>query len=165
MVVSRDPLLRWVKAQGATVVAQKLQRRDVKVLATDDVHLRAGDASTACSVFIDGRPRRFLVMIEGARQDTGAYALSVMVRVRPWRWVLNAIWRFALSLHGFPAICRDLYVPMNSAWQRRWAKMDQARMAVSGRITQNAQEPNRGSFVYEHYREGRMRRPAKVPLL
>ena len=55
--ISRDTLLRLVKAQGATVIAQNLQRRDVKVLAVDDVNLRKGDASTACSVFIDRPPR------------------------------------------------------------------------------------------------------------
>ncbi len=44
---------------GATVVAQNLQRRDVKVLAVDDVDLRKGDASTACSVFIDGETLAF----------------------------------------------------------------------------------------------------------
>ena len=70
IVVSRDTLLRLVKAQGATVIAQNLQRRDVKVLAVDDVNLRKGDASTACSVFIDGETHRFLLMVEGARQDT-----------------------------------------------------------------------------------------------
>ena len=69
IVVSRDTVLRLLKAQGATVVAQNLQRRHVKVLAVDDVNLRKGDASTACSVFIDGETHRFLVMVEGARQD------------------------------------------------------------------------------------------------
>ena len=70
MVVSRDTLLRLLKTQGATVVAQTLQHRDVKGLAVDDVHLRKGGASTACSVFIDGETHRFLVMVEGARQGT-----------------------------------------------------------------------------------------------
>jgi len=70
IVVSRDTMLRLVKVQGATVVAQNLQLRDVKVLAVDDVNLRKGDTSTACSVFIDGETHRFLVMVEGARQDT-----------------------------------------------------------------------------------------------
>ncbi len=51
------------------MVAQNLERRDVKVLAVDDVNLRKGDASTACPVFIDGETHRFLVMVEGARQD------------------------------------------------------------------------------------------------
>ena len=69
-VVSRDTLLRLLKTQGATVVAQTLQHGDVKGLAVDDVHLRKGGASTACSVFIDGETHRFLVMVEGARQDT-----------------------------------------------------------------------------------------------
>jgi len=59
-----------VKAQGATVVAQNLQRRDVKGLAVDDVNLRKGDSSTACSVFIDGETHRFLLMVQGARQAT-----------------------------------------------------------------------------------------------
>ena len=54
IVVSRDTLIRLLKTQGATVVAQNLQRRDVEVLAVDDVNGRKGDASTACSVFIDG---------------------------------------------------------------------------------------------------------------
>ena len=65
IVVSRDTLLRLVKAKGATVIAQKLQRREVKVLAVDDVNLRKGDASTACSGFIDGETHRFLLMWKG----------------------------------------------------------------------------------------------------
>ncbi len=89
MVVSRDTLLRLVKAQGAAVVAQNLQRRDVKVLAVDDVNLRKGDASTACSVFIDGVTHRFLVMVEGARQDITE---AVMVKIPTVEIVSQGLW-------------------------------------------------------------------------
>jgi len=41
----------------------------------------------------------------------------VKARGGPWRWGLNGIWPFALSLYGYPAICSTLYVLMNSGRQ------------------------------------------------
>lgn len=45
---------------------QHLKRDDIQVLSVDDVNLRKGNASTACSVFIDGDSHRVLVIVEGA---------------------------------------------------------------------------------------------------
>ncbi len=56
-------------------------------------------------------------MVEGDRQDTGAYTLSVMAGGGPWRWGWNRIWQFALSLYGHPGIWNTLYVLMNSGRQ------------------------------------------------
>ena len=73
--VSRETILRLVKARGATVVAQNLERDDVRVLSVDDINLRKGQPSTACSVFIDGETHRVLVIVQG---DSQAIAEKVM---------------------------------------------------------------------------------------
>ncbi|MDA8194913.1 MAG: ISL3 family transposase [Thermaerobacter sp.] len=66
--VSRPTVLRLVKSQGAAVVAQNLARDDVWVLGVDDINLRKGNASTACSVFLDAQTHRVLVVVQGATE-------------------------------------------------------------------------------------------------
>jgi len=68
ILVSRDTVLRFVKAQGAIVIAQNLARLDVKVLDVDDVNFRKGHGATAHTVFIDGESHRFLLLVQGATQ-------------------------------------------------------------------------------------------------
>lgn len=67
--VSRDTILRLVKKKGASVLAQNFERDDVKVLSIDDVNLKKGNSSSACSVFIDGETHRALVIVQGATQE------------------------------------------------------------------------------------------------
>lgn len=67
--VSRDTILRLIKNKAASVVAQNLNRDDVKVLSVDDINLRKGNSSTACSVFIDGETHRVLVIVQGATKE------------------------------------------------------------------------------------------------
>lgn len=67
--VSRDTILRLIKNKAAAVVAQNLKRDDVKVLSVDDINLRKGNSSTACSVFIDGETHRVLVIVQGATKE------------------------------------------------------------------------------------------------
>lgn len=67
--ISRDTLLRLVKKKGAAVVAQNLERDDIKILSVDDINLKKGNSSTACSVFIDGETHRVLVIVQGATQE------------------------------------------------------------------------------------------------
>lgn len=67
--VSADTITREVKKKGAAVVAENLKRDDVKVLSVDDINLRKGNASTACSVFIDAETHRVLVIVQGASAD------------------------------------------------------------------------------------------------
>ena len=50
------------------MLAQNLERDDVRVLSVDDVNLRKGQPSTACSVFIDAETHRVLVIVQGASQ-------------------------------------------------------------------------------------------------
>lgn len=64
--VSGDTIERELKKKGALVVTQNLQRDDVNVLAIDDINLRKGNSSTACTVFIDGETHRVLVIAQGA---------------------------------------------------------------------------------------------------
>jgi len=73
--VSTDTINREVKKKGAEVVAQNLKRDDVKVLSVDDINLRKGNSSTACSVFIDAETHRVLVIVQGA---TGEIAKKVI---------------------------------------------------------------------------------------
>lgn len=73
--VSTDTINREVKKKGALVVDQNLKRDDVKVLSVDDINLRKGNSSTACSVFIDAQTHRVLVIVQGA---TGAIAEKVI---------------------------------------------------------------------------------------
>jgi DNA-binding NarL/FixJ family response regulator len=64
--VSTDTINREVKKKGALIVAQNLRRDDVKILSIDDINLRKGNSSTACSVFIDAETHRVLVIVQGA---------------------------------------------------------------------------------------------------
>ena len=73
--VSRDTINREIKKKGAIVVAQNLKRDDIKVLSVDDINLRKGNSSTACSVFIDAETHRVLVIVQGA---TGEIAEKVI---------------------------------------------------------------------------------------
>lgn len=73
--VSTDTINREVKKKGAIAVMQNLKRDDVKVLSVDDINLRKGNSSTACSVFIDAQTHRVLVIVEGA---TGEIAKKVI---------------------------------------------------------------------------------------
>ena len=56
----------------------------------------------------------------------------------PWRWVLDGIWWSALSTPWFSRKMKRSYVPVSPTLQRRWDKMDQARMADPGRTTESA---------------------------
>ena len=72
---STDTINREVKKKSALVVAQNLKRDDVNVLSVDDINLRKGNSSTACSVFIDAETHRVLVIVQGA---TGEIAEKVI---------------------------------------------------------------------------------------
>ena len=82
--VSTDTINREVKKKGAIVVAQNLKRDDVNVLSVDDINLRKGNSSTACSVFIDAETHRVLVIVQGATSEIAEkviqhYPSAVMV--------------------------------------------------------------------------------------
>ena len=67
--VSTDTINREVKKKSAIVFAQNLKRDDVNVLSVDDINLRKGNSSTACSVFIDAETHRVLVIVQGATSE------------------------------------------------------------------------------------------------
>ncbi len=69
IIASRDTILRLIKKKGSAVIEQNLQRDDIKVLSVDDINLRKGNSSTACSVFIDGETHRVLVIVQGATKE------------------------------------------------------------------------------------------------
>ena len=64
--VSRETINREIKKKGAVVIEENLQRKDVNVLSVDDINLRKGNSSTACTVFIDAETHRVLVIAQSA---------------------------------------------------------------------------------------------------
>jgi len=67
--VSRETVSRLIKNKGAQVIKQNLARTDVKALSIDDINLRKGNSSTACSVFLDAQTHRILAIVEGATSE------------------------------------------------------------------------------------------------
>ncbi len=74
--ISRDSIIRALKKNGAKVVKDNLERNDVTVLSMDDINLRKGKSSTACTVFIDGETHRVLVIVQGASADVAGKVLD-----------------------------------------------------------------------------------------
>ncbi|MEW6426116.1 MAG: transposase [Bacillota bacterium] len=74
--VSRDSIIRALKKKGAHIVKENLERDDVVVLSMDDINLRKGQSSTACTVFIDAETHRVLVIVQGASSDVTGKVLD-----------------------------------------------------------------------------------------
>ncbi len=67
--INNDTINNEIKKKGAEVVADNLERDDVRALAVDDINLRKGNSSTACTVFIDAQTHRVLVIVQGATSE------------------------------------------------------------------------------------------------
>lgn len=67
--ISRETINRLIKKKGSEVITQNLTRNDVDVLSVDDINLRKGNSSTACSVFLDAQTHEVLVIVEGANNE------------------------------------------------------------------------------------------------
>jgi len=67
--VNNDTINNEIKKKGAKVITDNLKRDDVHVLAVDDINLRKGNSSTACSVFLDAETHRVLVIVQGATSE------------------------------------------------------------------------------------------------
>lgn len=75
--VNNDTINSEIKKKGAQVVAENLKRDDVKVLSVDDINLRKGNSSTACSVFIDAQTHRVLVIVQGATVEVAEKVMQL----------------------------------------------------------------------------------------
>lgn len=73
--VNNDTINQEVKKKSAQVIADNLKRDDIHALSVDDINLRKGDSSTACTVFIDAETHRVLIIVQGA---TGEIATKIM---------------------------------------------------------------------------------------
>ena len=67
--VSDDTILRYTKEAAAKVTKMNLERDDVKVISIDDINLRKGDSSSACTVFIDEEKHKTLIIIRGTKAE------------------------------------------------------------------------------------------------
>ena len=68
-VVSDDTIRRYTKIAAAKETKLNLERDNVKVISVDDINLRKGDSSTACTVFIDEEKHKTLIIIRGTRKE------------------------------------------------------------------------------------------------
>ncbi len=69
-IVSDDTIIRYVKEKAAKLVANNLTQDKVEVMGVDDFNLRKGDSSSACTVFVDGKTGKVLIMVEGTDKET-----------------------------------------------------------------------------------------------
>lgn len=74
--VSNDTISRYTKAVAAKVIEENLGNNDVEVISVDDVNLRKGDKSSSCTVFIDEKTHRVLIIIRGANKEAVAQVLE-----------------------------------------------------------------------------------------
>jgi transposase len=80
--LSTDTINRAVKRKGALVIAENLKRDDVKVLSVDDINLRKGNSSTACSVFIDAETHRVLIIVQGSSSEVASKVMGEFTCVK-----------------------------------------------------------------------------------
>ncbi len=69
-IVSDDTIIRYVKEKAAKVVADNLTQDKAEVMGVDDFNLRKGDSSSACTVFVDDKTGKVLIMVEGTDKET-----------------------------------------------------------------------------------------------
>jgi hypothetical protein len=74
--VSNDTISRYAKAVAAKVIEESLRDNDVEIISVDDVNLRKGDKSSACTVFIDEKTHRVLIIIRGTNKEAVAQVLE-----------------------------------------------------------------------------------------
>jgi hypothetical protein len=67
--VSDDTIRRYTKITAAKETKLNLERDDVKVISVDDINLRKGDSSTACTVFVDEEKHKTLIIIQGTKKE------------------------------------------------------------------------------------------------
>lgn len=74
--VSNDSISRYTKAVAAKVIEDSLMKNDVEIISIDDINLRKGDKSSSCTVFIDEKTHRVLIIIRGANKEAVAQVLE-----------------------------------------------------------------------------------------
>ena len=68
-IVSNDSIGRYLKEKSSEVIEATLIANNVKVLAIDDINLRKGDKSSACTVFVDQETGKILIIIRGTTKE------------------------------------------------------------------------------------------------
>lgn len=111
--VSADTINREVKKKGALVVAQNLKRHDVKILAVDDINLRKGNSSTACSVFIDAETHRVLVIVQGATSEIAEKVMALYPSVEIVSRDRGTAFAAAASKLGKPQVADGFHLVQN----------------------------------------------------
>ena len=68
-IVSNDTIGRYTKEKSAEIIESHLTEHNIKVLAIDDINLRKGDKTSACTVFIDQETHKILIIIRGTTKE------------------------------------------------------------------------------------------------
>ena len=74
--VSNDTISRYTKIVSAKVIEDTLLNNDVEIISLDDINLRKGNKSSACTVFIDGKTHKVLIIIRGTNKEAVAKVLD-----------------------------------------------------------------------------------------
>lgn len=69
-IVSDDSIIRYLKDKAAQVISGNLGQDKVEVMGVDDINLRKGDSSSACTVFVDSQTGKVLIMVEGTDKES-----------------------------------------------------------------------------------------------
>jgi hypothetical protein len=76
-LVSNDSIARYLKMEAAVKINSNITRKDVKVLAIDDINLLKGDKSTGCTVLIDEETHRVLIIVRGTTKEAAKKVLEM----------------------------------------------------------------------------------------
>lgn len=74
--VSNDTISRYTKAVAAKVIEESLEDNNVEIISADDINLKKGDKSSACTVFIDEETHRVLIIVRGTNKEAVAQVLE-----------------------------------------------------------------------------------------
>ena len=74
--ISNDSIARYSKVVAASIIEESLKKDNVEIISLDDINLRKGDKSSSCTVFIDQKTHRVLIIIHGANKEAVAQVLE-----------------------------------------------------------------------------------------
>lgn len=74
--ISNDTISRYTKEVAGKVIEDNLQKNDVVIISVDDINLKKGDKSSACTVFLDEKTHRILIIIRGTNKEAVAQVLE-----------------------------------------------------------------------------------------
>jgi hypothetical protein len=74
--ISNDTISRYTKAVAAKVIEDNLVNNNVEIMCIDDINLRKGDKSSACTVFLDQKTHKVLIIVRGTNKEAVAKVLE-----------------------------------------------------------------------------------------